>query len=190
MLAQIAQIVIDAAAGLIVILLLARFHFQWLRVSFRNPFGTFIIAATNWAVLPLRRVIPGLVGLDLATLFAALLIQAIGLYLIYAVAGRVFSGTAGETVGVLAALALVDLLRFSVYLLIFAVIVQVVLSWVNPYSPVAPVFNAMTRPFMRPLRRIVPPIGNVDLSPLVLLLILQVLLVPLAYLRVYVEALL
>jgi len=102
----------------------------------------------------------------------------------------VFSGTAGETAGVLAGLALVDLLRFSVYLLVFAVIVQVVLSWVNPYSPVAPVFNAMTRPFMRPLRRIVPPIGNVDLSPLVLLLILQVLLVPLAYLRVYVEALL
>ena len=190
MLAQIAQIIIDAAAGLIVILLLARFHFQWLRVSFRNPFGSFIIAATNWIVLPLRRIIPGLAGFDLASLAGALLVQAVGLYLIYAVAGRLFSGTAGETVGVLAGLALVDLLRFSVYLLVFAVIVQVVLSWVNPYSPVAPVFNAMTRAFMRPLRRIVPPIGNVDLSPLVLLLILQVLLVPLAYLRVYVEALL
>jgi YggT family protein len=190
MLAQIAQVIIDAAAGLIVILLLARFHFQWLRVSFRNPFGNFIIAATNWVVLPLRRLIPGLAGFDLASLAAALLVQALGLYLIYSVAGRVFSGAAGETVGVLAALAFVDLVRFSLYLLVFAVIVQVVLSWVNPYSPVAPVFNAMTRPFMRPLRRIVPPIGNVDLSPLVMLLLLQVLLIPLAYLRVYVEALL
>lgn len=190
MLAQIAQVIIDAASGLIVILLLARFHFQWLRVSFRNPFGTFIIAATNWVVLPLRRLIPGLAGFDLASLAAALLVQALGLYLIYSVAGRVFSGAAGETAGVLAALAFADLARLSLYLLVFAVIVQVVLSWVNPYSPVAPVFNAMTRPFMRPLRRIVPPIGNVDLSPLVMLLLLQVLLIPLAYLRAYVEALL
>jgi YggT family protein len=190
MLAQIAQLLIDAAAGLVVILLLARFHFQWLRVSFRNPFGNFIIAATNWIVLPLRRVIPGLAGFDFASLAAALLVQALGLFLIYAVAGRAFFGTVGETIGVLAALALVDLARFSVYLLIFALIVQVVLSWVNPYSPAAPIFNAMSRPFMRPLRRVVPPIGNIDLSPLVLLVLLQVLLIPLAYLRVYVETLL
>jgi YggT family protein len=58
-----------------------------------------------------------------------------------------------------------------------------VLSWVNPYSPVAPIVDAMTRPFLRPLRRFVPPLANVDLSPLVLLILLQVLLIPLAHLR-------
>jgi YggT family protein len=63
------------------------------------------------------------------------------------------------------------------------VIVNVVLSWVNPYSPVAPVFDAMTRPFLRPIRRLVPPIANVDLSPLVLLIVLQILMIPLAHLR-------
>ena len=65
----------------------------------------------------------------------------------------------------------------------FALIVQAVLSWVNPYSPVAPVFDALTRPFLRPIRRFVPPLGNVDLSPLVLIVALQVLLIPLAHLR-------
>ncbi|MDH4189444.1 MAG: YggT family protein [Betaproteobacteria bacterium] len=186
MLAQIAQVIIDTAVGLIVLLLLARFHFQWMRVSFRNAFGGFIIAATNWIVMPLRRILPGLAGLDLASLVAAILVQGFGLFLIHAVIGRPYAGSLGETLAVLAALAFVDLLRLSLYLLVFALIVQAVISWINPYSPIAPVFNALTRPFLRPLRGVVPPIGNVDISPLVLIVLLQVLLIPLAYLREYV----
>jgi YggT family protein len=65
----------------------------------------------------------------------------------------------------------------------FAVIVQAVLSWVNPYTPFAPVFDALTRPFLRPFRRLIPPIGGFDLTPLVLLIVLQVLLIPIAYVR-------
>jgi YggT family protein len=72
----------------------------------------------------------------------------------------------------------------------FAIIVQVVMSWVNPYHPFAAVFDAMTRRFLRPLRRVVPPIANVDLSPLVLIILLQVLLIPLAHLRAQLGALL
>jgi len=60
---------------------------------------------------------------------------------------------------------------------------QAVLSWVNPYSPVGPMFDAVTRPFLRPLRRVVPPVANIDLSPLVLIVLLQVVLIPLAYVR-------
>jgi len=78
---------------------------------------------------------------------------------------------------------LLDLARSTAYILVFALIVQAVLSWVNPYSPVAPLFDALTRPFLRPIRRFVPPLGNVDLTPLVLIVLLQVLLIPLAHLR-------
>jgi YggT family protein len=85
---------------------------------------------------------------------------------------------------VLALIAGVDLVRYSIYIMIFVVIVQAVMSWVNPYTPVAPVFDAMTRPFLRPLRRFVPPMGNVDLTPLVLLLGLYVLLIVTNHLRV------
>ena len=80
-------------------------------------------------------------------------------------------------------MALVDLVRFGVYILVFAVIVQAVLSWVNPYAPLAPVFDAIMRPFLRPLRRFVPPVGSVDLTPLIVLVILQVLLIPIGSLR-------
>ena len=66
----------------------------------------------------------------------------------------------------------------------FAVIVQFILSWVNPYAPLAPVFDTIVRPFLRPIRRFIPPIANIDLSPAVLFIVLQVLLIPVNYLRV------
>jgi YggT family protein len=183
MFAQISELLVDALAGLVVFVLLARFLMQWLRVSFRNPAGEFIIATTNWAVLPLRHVIPSVAGLDLASLTAAWLAQMLALWALSALRGSALGPAPGIAAAILAAVALVDLIRFSCYILAFAVIVQAVLSWVNPYSPVAPIFDAMTRPFLRPVRRFVPPLANVDLSPLVLLILLQVLLIPLAHLR-------
>ena len=170
MLAQIGSFLVDSIVAFFVVLLLARFHFQWLRVGFRNPLGEFILATTRWIALPARRVSPGVAGLDLATLLAAWLLRGLGLWALTAIAGAQPSALA------LAAVSLVDLLRFSVYILIFAVFVLAVLSWVNPHAPVAPVFNAITRPFLRPVQRILPPVGGVDLSPLVLLLGLWVLL--------------
>src|SRR3954467_14960177 len=80
MFAQIATFLIDTVVSFLVFLLLARFHFQWLRVPFRNPMGEFLLATTNWAVLPARRVVPGLAGLDLGTLLVAWLLQAVGLW--------------------------------------------------------------------------------------------------------------
>ena len=183
MFAQISQLLVDALAGFFVFLLLARFLMQWLRVPFRNPVGEFVIATTSWVVLPLRRVMPSLAGLDLASLLAAWLVQMLALWALYALRGWEFGSAPGIAAAILAAAALLDLIRFSLYILVFAVIVQTVLSWVNPYSPVAPIFDAMTRPFLRPIRRFVPPIANVDLSPLVLFVLLQVLLIPLAHLR-------
>ena len=176
MLVQIGQFLVDVVASFFVFILLARFHFQWLRVPFRNPIGEFMIAATNWLVLPARRVVPPLAGLDLATLVAAWLLQALALTLLIAMAG----GAGSLLVFVASAF---DLVRYSLYILVFAVVVQAVLSWVNPHSPVLFLFDAMTRLFLRPIRRVVPLLGNVDLSPLVVLVLLQVALIALAHLR-------
>ena len=177
MFAQIATFLIDTVVSFLVFLLLARFHLQWLRVPFRNPMGEFLLATTNWIVLPARRVVPGLGGLDLATLILAWVLQAMGLWAQAAISGAEPSGLA------IAAVAAVDLVRYSVYILVFAVFVQVAISWINPDAPLGPLFDLLTRPFLRPLRRFVPPVGRVDLSPLVLLVILYVLLIPLAHLR-------
>jgi YggT family protein len=178
MFAQIATFLIDTIVSFLVFLLLARFHFQWLRVPFRNPMGEFLLATTNWAVMPARRVIPGLVGLDLATLLLAWGLQAVGLWAQATIAGAEPSALA------IVAIAAVDLVRYSVYILVFAVFVQVAISWINPDAPLGPLFDMVTRPFLRPVRRYVPPVGRVDLSPLVLLVILYVLLIPLAHLRI------
>lgn len=177
MLGQIGTFLVDTVFSLFVYLLLARFHFQWLRVPFRNPVGEFLIACTNWIVLPARRIVPGLAGLDLATLLLAWLVRALGLWVAAAIAG------ASPGVGGLLAVSAVDLLRFSIHILIFAIFLQVAFSWINPDAPMAPFFDLITRPFLRPLRRLIPPIGRVDLTPLVLLLILYVLEIPLTHLR-------
>ena len=177
MFAQIGVFLVDAVVSFFVFMLLARFHFQWLRVPFRNPVGEFVLATTSWLVMPVRRFVPGLAGLDLATLLLAWLLQALGLWAQAAILG------AEPAAVTIAAIALVDLLRYSLYILVFAVIVQAVLSWVNPYTPMAPAFDTLTRPFLKPLRRFIPPMGSVDLTPLVLLVILYVLLIVVNHLR-------
>ena len=177
MLRDITTLLIDTVVVFFVFLLLLRFHFQWLRVPFRNQVGEFVLASTSWMVLPARRFIPGLAGLDLPTLLLAWVIQALGLWIEGEIRG-VDYGLVG-----LALAALVDLLRYSLYILVAAVIIEVVFSWINPGTPVAPVLAALTRPFLRPLRRYVPPIGAFDLTPLVLVVLVQVMLIVLWHIR-------
>jgi YggT family protein len=71
----------------------------------------------------------------------------------------------------------VKLLKISIYLLIATLIAEAILSWVNPHTPLAPLLYAVNRPFLQPLRRSIPPVGNVDLSVLVLLIICQLILI-------------
>ncbi|HMM53935.1 MAG TPA: YggT family protein [Candidatus Desulfobacillus sp.] len=183
MLASLLLMVLEAVSGFFVLLLLVRFHMQWLRVPFRNRVGQFVVAATDWLVRPARRIVPALGGLDLASLASALLLHAAYLAAAFWLQGFSFGAHAGLAPLALAALAALGLLRFSLYLLIGVVLVAAVLSWVNPRAPLAPLFDSLCRPFLRPFRRLIPPIAQVDLSPLVLLLLLQVVLMLLAWLR-------
>ena len=178
MLAQMATLLVDVVAGFFVYALLARFHFQWLRVPFRNPAGEFIVVVSNWMVVPARRVVPALAGLDLASLLLAFLFQGAALWVLALIVG------AQPEPGRLAALTMVLLVRYSLHILVFAVVVQAVLSWTNPHSPFMHVFNALTRPFLAPIRRFVPIMGGIDLSPLVLLVLLQLLFILLDHLQV------
>jgi YggT family protein len=175
MLGQIANLLIQTAFGVFVYALLLRFYMQWLRAPFRNPIGQFVSALTDWIVKPVRRVVPGLLGLDLATILIAWFGEALMLVLLYWLRG--FSFQPGIAAGMLFTVAALELLRASLYLLVGVIIVQVIISWVNPYAPLAPVFDALTRPFYAVFRRFVPTIGNVDLSPLLVLLVAQILLI-------------
>ncbi len=174
---EIGHLLIQTAFGLFIYVLLLRFYMQALRAPFRNPVGQFVTALTDWIVRPARRAIPGLLGLDLASILIAWIAEALMLVLIYWLRGFSFAGTPGIAAGVLFTLAAVELARASFYLLIGVVIVQVIISWVNPYAPLAPVFDALTRPFYALFRRFIPLIGDIDLSPLFVLLVAQVLLI-------------
>jgi len=163
--------------------LLLRFMLQLLRAPARNPFSQFVAALTDFVVRPARRVIPGLGGLDLATLALAWLTEMAQFWIVLQLKGYVPRSATGIALTAVAALAAIQLVRLAVYVVMVAVVVQAVLSWVNPYSPLAPLLASVTRPFLRPFQRMMPTIANVDLSPLFVLILCQLLLtVPLTWL--------
>jgi len=183
MLSSVLLLVLDAAFSFITLMLLARFFMQWQRVSFRNQIGQFVVATTDWVVRPLRRVIPGLLGLDMASLIPAWIFQTVFVFIEVSLRGVQPSGSVGALVLGLWGLGLLELARMAIYLVFGVVLMSAILSWVSPHAPAAPVFHNLSAPFLRPFRRIIPPIANVDLSPLVLLLVLQIVLMVLGGLR-------
>ena len=176
MLTQALIFLLDTLLGFFSLALLLRFYLQLLRVPFRNPLSQFLAAVTDLIVRPARRLIPGLWGMDLATLLLAWLAQLILLAGIYALKGYNFSLVTGIAVAALGLLALVEIIKLTLYIILMAVIVHALLSWFNPHSPIAPMLDSFTRPFLGVFRKRIPPVGNVDLSPLFVLIVIQLLL--------------
>ncbi|HEX8979603.1 MAG TPA: YggT family protein [Parasulfuritortus sp.] len=154
-----------------------RFYMQLTRVPYANSFAQFIVKVTDFAVRPIRRVVPGFFGLDWASLllfFLAEFIWALGShwlmgYPFLAASARVWPGFLLFT--------LASSLSLVIYILMALVLVQAVMSWVNPFTPAASVFYAMARPVLRPFQRFIPPISGIDLSPLAAFIVLQLLLI-------------
>jgi YggT family protein len=183
MLVQALAFVIDALFSVFILAALVRFWMQALRAPARNPLAQFTMALTDFAVKPLRRVVPGLLGLDLASMAVAWMAEFVLQVILLALADAPLTGNP-EVLSVVLFLALVKLLRLSLYVLMGALILQAVLSWVQPHHPVAPFFDALTRPFLRPLRKVVPPIGGVDVTPVLVLIAIQlVIMVPVTWLE-------
>lgn len=162
-------------------LLLLRFHLQWLRAPMRNPMGEFIMAMTDFLVLRARRLISAVRGLDISTLLLAFFVEMIYLIVMLWVQGVSVDGF--PLLG-LFAWTVIKLIKISLYLLMAALFIQAILSWVNPHSSVSGLLNAVTGRFLLPLRRRIPLVGNVDLTVLVLLIVCQlILIVPLNWLE-------
>jgi YggT family protein len=184
MLAQTLIFLINTIGDLFAFALITRFLLQWVRAPARNQLSEFVAALTNFIVIPARRFVPGLWGLDLATLMLALMTETLKLWLLLEINGARPGGAAAMAPLALFALAAIHIAQLTVYLLIGTLILQAILSWVNPFSPIAPVINSVTRPLLRPFQQVIPLIANVDLSPLAALLVCQlVLAVPLAWLE-------
>ena len=173
---QILAFLLDSVASFFCTLFLLRFLMQAMRVSFAGQIGDFIIKLTNWAVLPLRRLIPGIRGFDWASLIAALLIRLL-IQLLLAAILVILAGPVDRQPDAILLMALWfslrALLRSILYIFICALLLQAVLSWINPYSPIAGPIRQLTRSLLAPIQRVIPPISGIDLSPLVVILLLQ-----------------
>lgn len=184
MLIQALQFLLETILGLFALAALLRFFLQMVRAPFRNPFSQFIAALTDFAVKPLRKVVPGLFGMDMASLVLAWLTEFLLVLVLFWLGGLFLLKSGPAILAAAAFMAVVKLLTLSIYIVLGAVFIQAILSWVNPYSPLAPLLNSLAGPFLRPVQRVIPPIANVDLSPLVLLVIGQLLLMlPIAWLE-------
>ena len=180
MLGSLLLTIVDTLGGLLSGVLLARFVMQWQRISFRNPIGQFVVATTDWLVLPLRRFIPGLGGLDLASLLPAWVVQVLVVFVALGVKGLIGVADPLSMLVVMWGVGLLETVKVALYLLMGVVLMSAVLSWGNPHAPMAGLINALAEPFLRPFRRVIPLVGGVDLTPIALLLVLQVLLSALA----------
>jgi YggT family protein len=175
---QVVAMVLNTLVGLFVLLALVRFWMQVCRAPSRNPIAQFSMALTDWAVKPLRRVVPGLFRLDWSSLIVAWALEYVLLFLLMLLKAIELGGVPDNAVAysVLLFISFVELLRFSIYVFMGAIIIQAALSWVNTRHPMAPFFDAFANPLLKPVRRFVPPIGGMDISPVFALLFLQILL--------------
>src|SRR4051812_32127621 len=166
--ANAGQIVIQFVFGALIALIVLRVLLQWVRANFYNPICQFLYKATNPVLMPLRKIIPAWRNLDIAGIALAWLATALKLVLLYA--------TVGQALGVLglAVLALADLVDFVLLLYIVLILVRVVIGFVgaDSYHPIVPLVMQLTEPLMKPFRRLVPNIGGLDFSPMVVLLVL------------------
>lgn len=176
MIATAFAFILQTIFGLFTLMLLLRFYLQLTRAPFQNPISQAVVAVTNFMVKPVRKVVPGWRGLDLTTLLLAYLTQFILLVLIRWLGDFPFLVAGGSIWVALLGLALVEILKLSIYIFLYAVIAQAILSWINPYNQLTPVLDALTRPVLSPLRKLIPTAGGFDLSPIIVFIIAQLLL--------------
>lgn len=165
---------LDFAFSAYIFIVLTRFVLQLARADFYNPISQFVLKATNPLLMPLRRIIPGYGGLDVASLVLVVVLIILKALVIYGIQmGGLPSGIGGQLV----LYALRELASVLLNYVFWAVLIRVILSWVapDPASPVVRIIVQITEPIMAPVRKLLPPMGGFDLSPLFVLLGIQLL---------------
>lgn len=160
--------IVNALTSLYLLVLLLRFWLPWLRADFRNPLAQGILKLTSPIVIPLRRIVPSFGRLDTATILVAFVVQYVAILLILLILGT------SAKFSVIATTALVKLVLLSLNLFMFAIFVRIILSWISPgqYNPATAIIATLTEPLLRPARRLIPPMGGFDISPIFIIIAL------------------
>ncbi|MCG6864279.1 MAG: YggT family protein [Thiogranum sp.] len=163
------EFLINTLFGLYILTVMLRFLLAVVRADFYNPVSQFLVKVTNPPLRPMRRVLPSVGKLDTSALVLMVALQMLSFYLIALLRGG------GVSIGALLILSVAELIGLFLNVLLFSILVQVVISWVNPgtYNPAISLLYSLTEPVLRPCRRLIPPISGLDLSPLVALLGIQ-----------------
>ncbi len=164
-------LVINALFGLYILAVLLRFLLQWAGADFYNPLSQFLVKVTNPPLKPLRRIIPGWGGIDLASVLLLVALQMLEVFLVNTTLGRA-AAPGGLFVG-----ALAELINLTLNVYVVMILIQVILSWLAPgnYNPMTALLHQLTEPVLAPARRVMPAISGIDLSPIVVLLFFQLL---------------
>ncbi|HRW65346.1 MAG TPA: YggT family protein [Candidatus Competibacter sp.] len=159
---------IQTVFGFYILAVMLRFLLQCVRADFYNPLVQFLVRITNPLLLPLRRFVPGYRGLDLASVVLAFALQLLEVLLVTALFGRSLD------IGGVLLVTVMELLKLLINIYLWGVIIQAVLSWINPdpRHPAARVLAQLTAPLLRPARRLLPPVSGVDLSPVLVVVAL------------------
>lgn len=173
---------IKTLTDLYILTYLLRFILQWVRADFYNPISQFVIKVTNPFVVPARRVVPSFGGIDMPTLIVLILLECLATWLLLAVAGLSVNPNR------FALFVFLRLTSLTLWFYTVSILVYVILSWFaqGGYSPISMILSQLNEPILRPFRRMLPPIGGLDLSPLIALILLQAVSIALplpAYLR-------
>ena len=168
---------IQVIFGAYIMLVMLRFLLQLVKADFYNPVSQFVVKVTTPPLRPLRRIIPGIGGLDVASIILMWILKSLELALIMMLGGL------GTSLFPALAWSIPELIALFINVFLFAILIQVIISWVNPsgYNPVIGLLNSITEPLLGPARRIVPPISGLDLSPMLVmigLMLLKMLLLP------------
>lgn len=166
---QALYFIIKTLVQLYVLLLLLRFWLPWLRADFRNPVAQGILRFTSPLVVPLRRFLPSVRHIDTATILVAFALQYVTFLILLAITGRQVDALTVAVVSV------IELGILSLNLFFFAVLIRIILSWISPhsYNPITALLTTLSEPVLRPFRRVIPPLGGLDISPIFALVLLQ-----------------
>jgi YggT family protein len=175
---EITGYLVQTLLSLFLVAMLLRFLLQLVKADFYNPISQFLVKATNPLVVPMRRVIPGFGGLDIATLVLALLLQTVAIVVLLLI-----NGLGIPNILLILAWAALGLVGLLVNIYFFALLATIILSWVAAGSghPAIYLLHQITEPVMAPFRRILPAMGGLDLSPILVFIMINVLQIALRH---------
>lgn len=175
MLSSALNFLLTTLASLFTLLFLLRFFMQLFKAPFKNPLGQMVMSLTDFAVKPARKLVPSLGKIDCSTLLLAFLTQLLLQIGLLWLRGLPFDIEGHSAWPSLVGLSLIGVLHASLDLFFYTLLLQAVLSWVNPYSPISATLDSLTKPMLAPIRRFLPAAGGIDFAPLVAMLFLQML---------------